>query len=346
MRAFARTRPFMRGGLTADASQRSWRTMINRYTTIRPIQIAGLCLTAFLFWGCSSNPGKDKPTEAAQPTPPTAASKPTPLAEAVAAPSGKDDRDPMENFNRDMQAFNDKLDGYVMKPVAQGYKKVTPTVVNEGITNFYNNVNDITVFGNDLLQFKFAQFGKDVARFMVNTTVGMVGFVDVASKMNLPHHDEDFDQTLAKWGVPSGPYVVLPFFGPSTPRGVFGIAGDTFSNPINWINPMAGYSWGTTFNGISGAIIASGALRLTDQRADLLSASKIMDEASVDRYEFIRNAYFQQRNYMVHDGNPPLDEELEQQMDLDLQGLDTKVAPPPTPMAQSKPSGNVATASR
>lgn len=311
--------------------------MINRDSTIRPLQIACLCLTGLLLWGCSSNPKKgEEPAPAAQAAP----------QEKPATKTTKDDRDPIEGWNRDMQAFNDKLDSYVMKPVAQGYKKVTPTPVNQGITNFYNNVNDITVFGNDLLQFKFAQFGKDVARFMVNTTVGMVGFVDVASKMNLPRHDEDFDQTLAKWGLPSGPYVVLPFFGPSTPRGIFGLAGDTFSNPINWINPMAGYSWGTTFNGISGAILASGALRLTDQRADLLSASKIMDEASVDRYEFIRNAYFQQRNYVVHDGNPPLDEELEQQMDLDLQGLDTKVAPPPTPMASKAFSDSVASSSR
>lgn len=310
--------------------------MINRDSTIRPIQLACLCLTGLLLWGCSSNPKKgEEPAPIAQAAP----------QEKPAGKTAKDDRDPMEGWNRDMQAFNDKLDSYVMKPVAQGYKKTMPTPVNQGITNFYNNVNDITVFGNDLLQFKFAQFGKDVARFMVNSTVGMVGFVDVASKMNLPRHDEDFDQTLAKWGLPSGPYVVLPFFGPSTPRGIFGLAGDTFSNPINWINPMAGYTWGTTFNGISGAILASGALRLTDQRADLLSASKIMDEASVDRYEFIRNAYFQQRNYVVHDGNPPLDEELEQQMDLDLQGLDTKVAPPPTPMASKAFSDSVASSS-
>ena len=311
--------------------------MINRDSTIRPIQMACLCLSGLLLWGCSSNPNKgkeDAPTVAAAPQ------------EKAAPTTAKDDRDPIEGFNRNMQAFNDKLDTYVMKPVAQGYKKVTPTPVNQGITNFYNNVNDITVFGNDLLQFKFAQFGKDVARFMVNSTVGIAGFVDVASKMNLPRHEEDFDQTLAKWGIPSGPYVVLPFFGPSTPRGIFGLAGDTFYNPINWINPMAGYTWGTTFNGISGAIIASGALRLTDQRADLLSASKIMDEASVDRYEFIRNAYFQQRNYVVHDGNPPLDEELEQQMDLDLQGLDTKVAPAPTPMASKAFSESVATSAR
>ena len=291
---------------------------------------AALLAVGFLSAGCSSNPGKGEQA-AAKPESTQAEEKPETTA-------SKDDRDPIEGWNRQMQSFNDKLDSYVMKPVAQGYKKVTPTVVNQGITNFYNNVNDITVFGNDLLQFKMAQFGKDVARFMINTTVGMAGFVDVASKMNLPRHDEDFDQTLALWGLPSGPYVVLPFFGPSTPRGIFGLAGDTFSNPINWINPMAGYSWGTTFNGISGAILASGALRLTDQRADLLSASKIMDEASVDRYEFIRNAYFQQRNYVIHDGNPPMDEELEQQMDLDLQGLDTR-ASPPTPVAEEPKLG-------
>lgn len=312
--------------------------MINRAPSAA--RLLGAFLSLSLVVGCSSNPSKDSPAAAA---PETAAKAPEAVAEKTPP---KDERDPMEGFNREMQSFNDKLDSYVMKPVAQGYKKVTPTVVNQGITNFYNNVNDITVFGNDLLQFKMAQFGKDVARFMVNTTVGLVGFVDVASKMNLPHHDEDFDQTLALWGLPSGPYVVLPFFGPSTPRGIFGLAGDTFSNPINWINPMAGYSWGTTFNGISGAILASGALRLVDQRADLLSASKIMDEASVDRYEFIRNAYFQQRNYVIYDGRPPLDEELEQQMDLDLQGLDTRGASPAVPVADLKGDTQVAANAR
>ncbi len=244
----------------------------------------------------------------------------------------KDDRDPMENWNRGVQNFNDKLDDYVMKPVATGYKKFTPAAVDHGITNFYNNVEDVTVIGNDLLQFKLLQTGKDIGRFFVNTTVGLAGFVDVASKMNLGKHNEDFDQTLATWGVPSGPYVVLPLLGPSTPRGIFGIAGDTAANPINWINPMAGYSIGSGWHAVDWAILGSGALRITDQRADLLSASKIMDEASVDRYEFIRNAYFQQRNYVIHDGHPPLDEELEKQMDLDLQGLDSpSAAPAPAP---------------
>ena len=265
-------------------------------------------MAVVFFYGCSSTPTKPK-----------------------------DARDPMEGWNRGVQNFNDRLDDYVMKPIATGYKKVTPTPVDKGITNFYNNVEDVTVIGNDLLQFKMKQTGQDIGRLLVNSTVGLAGFVDVASKMNLPKHNEDFDQTLAKWGVPSGPYVVLPMMGPSTPRGIFGIAGDVASNPINWINPMAGYAWGSGWRAIDWAILGSGALRMTDQRADLLSASKIMDEASVDRYEFIRNAYFQQRNYVIHDGSPPLDEELEKQMDLDLEGLDTNGSKP-----TSKPSAPAA----
>jgi phospholipid-binding lipoprotein MlaA len=220
-----------------------------------------------------------------------------------------DPRDPLEGWNRGAQKFNDGLDDYLFKPIGKGYKTVTPNIIDKGVTNFYSNVSDVGVIANDLLQFKLLQTGQDFGRLMVNTTIGMVGFVDVASKMNLPKHDEDFDQTLGKWGIPSGPYLVLPVIGPGSPRGLVGYAGDLFSNPINYITPMA-------------VPYASGSLRIVDQRADLLSASKIMDEASVDRYEFIRNAYQQQRTYLINDGNPPPDEELEKQMDLDLQGVD------------------------
>jgi phospholipid-binding lipoprotein MlaA len=130
----------------------------------------------------------------------------------------------------------------------------------------------------------------------------------VARHLDLPKHNEDLDQTLGAWGLPSGPYLVLPLLGPSTPRGVVGVAGDTVTNPINWINPAV-IPWTT------------GALQAIDLRADNLSNTKIMDEASVDRYEFMRNAYFQQRNYLIYDGNPPLDEDLEKEMDLE--GLDS-----------------------
>lgn len=228
------------------------------------------------------------------------------------ATSGKTDpRDPWEGWNRGVQSFNDKLDDYVMKPVAKGYQWITPSFVDRGVTNFFSNVDDINVVLNDLLQAKFSQGGIDTGRLLLNTTLGVGGFVDVASMMEIPKHNEDMDQTLGAWGIPSGPYLVVPFIGPSTPRGIVGVAGDTASNPINWITPAA-------------IPYGAGTLKTIDMRADLLSATKIADEASVDRYEFIRNAYFQQRNYQIHDGNPPLPEEMEQELDLELDGSSGK----------------------
>lgn len=238
----------------------------------------------------------------------------------------QDPRDPWEGWNRGVQSFNDKLDDYVMKPVAKGYQKVTPSFVDQGVTNFFSNVDDIGVIANDLLQFKLLQTGQDAGRLLVNSTLGLVGFVDVASHMDLPKHNEDLDQTLGAWGIPSGPYLVLPFLGPSSPRGVVGVAGDTASNPINWINPVA-IPWG------------SGVLKTVDLRADLLSASKIMDEASVDRYEFIRNAYFQQRNYLIHDGNPPVDAEAEKE--FEIEGLDSETTSE-SPPEQKPPAEPIA----
>lgn len=231
------------------------------------------------------------------------------------ATTKNDPRDPWEGWNRGVQSFNDSLDDYVMKPVAKGYQYVTPSFVDKGVTNFFSNVDDVSVAANDLLQFKLLQTGQDIGRILVNTTLGLGGFVDVARHLDLPKHNEDLDQTLGAWGVPSGPYLVLPFFGPSTPRGLVGVAGDTAANPINWINPIA-IPWGT------------GGLKTVDMRADLLSATKIMDEASVDRYEFMRNAYFQQRKYLIYDGKPPIDEELEKEMDQELEGLSSENTTP------------------
>ncbi len=227
-----------------------------------------------------------------------------------------DSRDPWEGWNRSVQSFNDKLDDYVMKPVARGFKKVTPEFVDSGVTNFFSNIDDINVLINDLLQFSSPKPAWTLDASL-SSPRGSRGFVDVASKLDLPKHHEDLDQTLGAWGVPSGPYVVIPLLGPSTPRGVVGLAGDGATNPIYWINPAAD-AYGT------------GTLRTIDTRADLLSASKIVDEASVDRYEFIRNAYFQDRNYKIYDGNPPPsseDDALEKQMD-ELEHLDGKSAKP------------------
>lgn len=215
---------------------------------------------------------------------------------AGCATSAKDTRDPMENWNRGVQTFNDNLDDYVMKPVAKGYQWVTPSFVDRGVTNFFSNIDDIGVTINDLLQFKLSQTGMDGARFIVNTVAGIGGFIDVAEMIDLPKHNEDFDQTLGVWGVPTGPYLVLPFFGPSSPRGVGGLIGDAAMNPISYID--SGIITGSLF-----------ALNATDLRADNLGTEKVAAEAAVDRYEFFKNSYFQRRNYLVYDGNVPEDEE-------------------------------------
>lgn len=226
-----------------------------------------------------------------------------------------DPRDPYENWNRSVQSFNDALDDHFMKPIAKVYQHITPEFVDKGVSNFFSNVEDIAVLLNDLLQLKFSQGGMDTGRFLLNSTAGLGGFVDVASMLDLPKHNEDFDQTLGAWGVPSGPYIVLPLVGPSTPRGVGGLVADTAANPFTYVG---------------GAAISSGiyGLRLGDTRADLLSATKILDEAAVDRYEFIRNSYFQQRNYLVYDGNPPykegFEDELDQEMEVSLKDSATK----------------------
>lgn len=210
--------------------------------------------------------------------------------------AGSDSRDPLETWNRDFQSFNDTVDKNVVKPVAKGYQWAIPNFVNSGISNFFSNVGDIGVTINDLLQFKVQQGGSDGIRFLANSTIGLAGLFDVATPMGLPKHNEDFAQTLGAWGVPTGPYFIIPFLGPSTPRGLTGLVADAALNPISYIGlDLIRY-------GLSG-------LKLIDVRADHLSTSKIADEAALDRYEFIRNAYLQRRNYLVYDGNPPLNED-------------------------------------
>lgn len=208
------------------------------------------------------------------------------------ATTGKDPQDPLENWNREVQTFNDKLDDYAMKPIARGYQWITPEFVDQGVTNFFSNINDIGVTINDLLQFKIAQTGQDGSRFLVNTVAGVAGFIDVAAMIDLPKHNEDFDQTMGVWGVPTGPYLVLPFFGPSSPRGVGGLIGDAAMNPISYVScaPLT-----------TGLFVVNAA----DLRADNLATEKIASEAAVDRYAFFKSAYFQQREYLIHDGNLP-----------------------------------------
>ncbi|WAR46719.1 MlaA family lipoprotein [Methylomonas rapida] len=227
-----------------------------------------------------------------------------------------DPLDPWEDWNRGMQSFNDGVDDYVMKPVARGYRWITPDFVDTGVSNFFSNIGDIRVFINDALQGKFAQGASDGARLLVNTTAGIGGLFDVASSIDLPKHKEDFDQTLGVWGVPTGPYLVLPLLGPSSPRGVLGVVGDAALNPISYTGVYFASS------AVSTAVSAGlGAVNAADLRADNLETEKVASEAALDRYAFFRGAYFSQRNYLVHDGNVPHEDVL------DLEELDEKLSP-------------------
>lgn len=214
------------------------------------------------------------------------------------ASTGSDPDDIWQGWNRGTQSFNDTVDKAVLKPVAKGYVAVTPDAIDEGVTNFFSNINDIGVTVNDLLQLKFLQSGMDASRFIINTTAGVVGIFDVAKLVDLPKHNEDFGQTLGFWGVPAGPYLVLPFAGPSSPRDFVGLIGDALLNPLTYVSVFGGFVGGAATGGAN-------ALDVTDTRAGLMATEKVVNEGSVNRYDFIKNAYEQHREYLIHDGNPP-----------------------------------------
>lgn len=239
----------------------------------------------------------------------------------------QDQNDPWAGWNRGTQTFNDNLDKAVLKPLAKGYQWITPEFVDEGVTNFFSNINDIGVTVNDLLQFKLTQSGMDASRFLINTTAGVAGFVDVAEMIDLPKHKEDFGQTLGYWGVPSGSYLVLPFFGPSSPRDTAGLVGDALFNPLTYVSVFGGAA-------ATAATAGSRAVDVTDKRANLMTTEKVVDEGSVDRYDFIKNSYQQNRDYLVHDGNlpdtsdPDLLDESSDLNDVSIKQSDTSILSP------------------
>ncbi len=204
-------------------------------------------------------------------------------------------KDPFESFNRTMYALNNDLDRAVLKPLAETYQAVTPEPVNKGVTNFFNNLDDVLVVVNDLLQFKFKQAASDTSRLFINSTVGVLGVIDVAKDFDLPKHYEDFGQTLGSWGFDSGPYLVLPFLGPSSFRDAVGRPVDYFADPRIYFRD----------DKYKDAFWASTALRLVDMRADLMQLEQVLDTSSIDNYSAIRDAYLQRRAYLVYDGNIP-----------------------------------------
>ncbi|MGH1371179.1 MAG: MlaA family lipoprotein [Cellvibrionaceae bacterium] len=195
--------------------------------------------------------------------------------------------DPWEGMNRKIFVFNDTLDNYVVKPVAKGYLAVTPDPVETGVSNFFENLGEVGNILNDVLQWKWGQAANDTGRLLVNSTVGIAGIFDVAKHVGLPRSEgEDFGQTLASWGVGQGPYLVLPFLGPSNLRDLGGMPVDSYANPIGYIDhvPTRNSTYATD---------------LLDTRASLIAAEDLI---SGDKYSFMRDAFLQRREYLIEDG--------------------------------------------
>jgi phospholipid-binding lipoprotein MlaA len=219
------------------------------------------------------------------------------FAGCATAPNAKRDaRDPLERVNRVSYKVTDAVDRAVLRPVAKGYKAIAPQFVETGVSNFFSNLGQPTVIVNDLLQAKFRPALSDTGRFLMNTTLGVGGLWDPAGGMGLDKHDEDFGQTLGKWGVPSGAYLFIPLFGPSTVRDGIGSVGDIYTDPIHYVDRDA---WRYGLQGMN----------LIDTRARLLETDQALQN-TFDKYAFIRNAYLQRREYQVTDGAAaPLDDE-------------------------------------
>jgi phospholipid-binding lipoprotein MlaA len=198
-------------------------------------------------------------------------------------------------MNRSVASFNDKVDDNVLKPVATGYRNVVPDLIQTGVRNVFNNLADMWSTVNNLLQLKPLNTAESLGRVVVNTVFGIYGIFDVATYIKLERHPEDFGQTLGYWGVPNGPYLVLPLFGPSTLRDGASLPVDFAVSPTQYISDIP------TRNQVF-------ALRLVSKRAELLKSGNMLEEASIDKYSFTRDAYLQYRRSQIYDGNPP-DEE-------------------------------------
>jgi phospholipid-binding lipoprotein MlaA len=210
--------------------------------------------------------------------------------------TGQDPRDPLEPMNRKIYAFNERVDKAVLKPVAEGYVAVVPSMARTGVNNVFRNLGVVVTAANNALQIKVPNLAQDVLRFSVNLVWGLGGIIDVASELGIGYHEEDFGQTLGYWGIEAGPYLVLPILGPSTMRDTVALPADFYISPYNHIDDR-----GTRYGVL--------ALRVVDLRASLLSADQIL-QAQFDPYSFLRDVYLRRREHQVRDGKlPPQQEE-------------------------------------
>ena len=210
-------------------------------------------------------------------------------AAALAGCAGPNPRDPYEGFNRSMFKFNDAIDQAALKPAATAYKNVLPGFMQTGVNNFFGNLSDVWTAANGFMQGKGEQGMNDVMRVALNSTFGLLGVLDIASEAGLRKHNEDFGQTLGYWGVASGPYLMLPLLGPSTVRDTVALPLDIKADPWQYKDPVNVRTIGTV-------------TRVIDQRAVLLDATSLMEEAALDRYEFVRDSFLQARESKVFNG--------------------------------------------
>ena len=215
-----------------------------------------------------------------------------------ATTGGGDPRDPFEGLNRGVYGFNDKVDTWVLRPVATGYHNYVPGEIRDRVRNFFANIADPMIGVHNILQGKFEDGFFDWVRFGFNSTVGLFGLHDVASDMGYEKHNEDFGQTFGRWGSPPGPYLVLPFLGSSNVRDGVGLGLDYYFDPMTGVRDKD-FSYPLW------------AVRVVQTRADLLDASRILEEAALDKYTFQRDAYLQRRRSLIYDGRPPRERDLE-----------------------------------
>jgi phospholipid-binding lipoprotein MlaA len=259
------------------------------------LHIVALCLMALLSVGCATIPPD----------------------------AGKNPADPWEVYNRHMADFNDRADKYVLEPVARGYTNVVPAPVRDCIGNIFRNLGDVGNTINNLLQGKPAEASSDICRVAINTTVGLLGCFDVATKVGLTRSNEDFGQTFGRWGIGPGPYFVLPILGPSTVRDAIGRVADIYTDPLTY------NTWDQAY------AIAAWSLRLIDVRAGLLDATKLLEGAALDKYQFVRDGYLQRRRNLIYDGNPPRVKEPDEPEDTPEK--DSEPAKPAEPDGNSRP---------
>ena len=240
--------------------------------------------------------------------------------------AGENPRDPYERVNRQVFAFNDKFDRYFMKPLAQGYEAVLPHAVRLCISNGFTNMSEIRNAVNDILQFKPAGAATDTGRLVINSTLGVAGCFDIATRMGLDRRHEDFGLTFARWGLNTGPYLVLPVLGPSDVRDGIGLIPDSYTSPIGYIFPVVAR------NAVLGVY-------LIDTRATLLDATSLIEQAALDRYQFTRDAYFQLRTNLQYEGNPPSPQLEDESGESGPGGAKTKPAQPPPLEDESGESG-------